>query len=57
MSFVVVGLLHIMYVVTSIRIDGSCARTSQHDCSSFVVLGRFILYQCNVLWPVSHKFD
>jgi hypothetical protein len=32
-------------------------RASQHDCSSFVVLGRFILYQYNFLWPVSHQFD
>jgi uncharacterized membrane protein len=55
MSFVVVGLLYIMYGnVNSLMV---LARASQHDCSSFVVLGRFILYQCNVLWPVSHKFD
>jgi hypothetical protein len=25
--------------------------------SPFVVLGRCILYQYNVVWPVSHKFD
>jgi hypothetical protein len=47
MSFVVVGLLHIMYGNEN-SLMVLRARLNMIVASPFVVLGRFILYQCNV---------